>query len=552
MNEVSFRNSVRAKFFTASLILLLIPFAGFLFVRELVSYLRLGQEQVTIASAKLVAASLSDRPALTLRLRRAPESGVEPATLDERAQAIALFSASDTTVAASLGTRYQPDQSVERILNQSIARDARVWVIDIAGNVRGLVGSLQNPNVPSAYEHLLATASRRLASTKSNVTVINAVESKDDVMKQSERALVGEPNTEWRVQLDDRIGVLSVAEPVWQGDNIVGVVVVEQSDLNQRGLTASAAQSVIAVSVLVFLVAFGVLLWFAFGLSRRLTRLQRDANAAVDSQGRITGTIKPTNDTDEIGTLSRTLDAMVTRQAGYNQYLEKLAGRLSHELRTPVAVVRSSLDNLRASTLNEDGKKYLERADEGVSRLSTLISRMSEATQLERMLQGAERERIELGAMIEGCVNGYRLAFPAQAFTFERTSKAVWVMAVPDAIAQMLDKLVQNAVDFAAPNTPIVVRVALGASNMKDMRDQRADSMATLTVENTGALLPAVATSLFESMISHRPGMQNGGHLGLGLYIARLVAEFHQGTIGAENRVDGIGVVFRVDFPITK
>ena len=59
-----------------------------------------------------------------------------------------------------------------------------------------------------------------------------------------------------------------------------------------------------------------------------------------------------------------------------------MAGRLSHELPTPVAVVRSSLDNLQAQTLPAEARVYVDRANEGVGRLARLISRLSEATRV--------------------------------------------------------------------------------------------------------------------------------------------------------------------------
>ncbi len=562
MTEVPFSQSVRAKFVGASLLLLLIPLSGFVFVRELATYLRLGQEQVTVATAKLVAASLSDRPGLPLRRRVSPldpprpptppaappEAGAEsqpstnvdappPGPDPERERVLALFGASDANIAASLGTRYVPDAGVERILNQGAARDARVWVVDLAGNVRGLAGAIYADKSPSETSKALSGALRWILAAKMTTVANDVIDSRDAVLAQSERALLGQPNIEWRSQEDDRLAVLSVAEPVWQGDSIVAAVIVEQSDSSQRALANRAAQSVIQVSVLVFAAAFGVLLWFAFGLSRRIMRLQRQANAAVDGQGRASGVFHAATERDEIGALSRTLASMVARQASYNQYLEQLAARLSHELRTPVAVVRSSLDNLRAAKLNDEDMTYLARADEGVARLSTLISRMAEATQLERMLQGADQETFDLRRLVEGCVEGYRLAFPAQQITFNADGEAWQTRGVPDAIAQMLDKLVQNAVDFAAEGTAI--EVALVA---------RADGFS-LSVSNTGPLLPKDSTSLFASMVSFRQGADAGNHLGLGLYIAKLIAEFHGGTIRGDNRPDASGVVMKVELP---
>jgi signal transduction histidine kinase len=546
LNNVPFKDSVRAKFVGASLLLLLIPLSGYVFVRELATYLRLGHEQVTVATAKLVAASLSDRPGLQLRRRPPlivpPEPSAEvapaPAADPERDRVIALFGASDASIAASLGARYVPDVAVERILNQGVARDARVWVIDANGNVRGLAGAIYAAPLQTGLESTITGAVTWLLRGRMDAVTTDAVDSREAVLAQSERALVGQSNSEWRTQSDDRFGVLSAAEPIWQGDNIVAAVVVEQNDTSQRALARRAAQSVIVVSVVVFVVAFSALVWFSYSLVRRISRLQHDANVAVDANGRATGMIRQAGGNDEISALSKTLAAMVARQAAYNEYLEKLASRLSHELRTPVAVVRSSLDNLREANTSAGELKYLDRADEGVLRLSKLISRMSEATQLEQMLQSADNERFDLCKVVEGCVDGYRLAFAPQAIELARPDHACLMSGVPDAIAQMLDKLMQNAVDFAARGSTIRVQVASASGNL------------TLTVANTGPPLPADTSALFDSMISIRQDFQNGEHLGLGLHIARLIAEFHGGRISAENLADGSGVGVEIVMPL--
>ena len=74
-----------------------------------------------------------------------------------------------------------------------------------------------------------------------------------------------------------------------------------------------------------------------------------EAEAAIDARGRVTRLTTASDAADEIGDLSRSFTTVLGRLARYNAYLEALAGRLSHELRTPVAVVRSSLENLHAA-----------------------------------------------------------------------------------------------------------------------------------------------------------------------------------------------------------
>ena len=166
---------------------------------------------------------------------------------------------------------------------------------------------------------------------------------------------------------------------------------------------------------------------------------------------------------------------------------------------------------------------------------------MSEATRLEQSLHAEARSRFDLAAVLGECVSGYRLAYPDRTFELQAPAQPLRADGSPDLFAQLLDKLVANAVDFGRPGTPI--RIALA----------QAGHAAQLTVTNTGPLIPdEVRGRLFESMISAR-GERAGSepHLGLGLYIARLIAEFHGGSIAAANLPDGSGVSVRLTFPLT-
>jgi len=275
--------------------------------------------------------------------------------------------------------------------------------------------------------------------------------------------------------------------------------------------------------------------------------LRDEAESAIDAHGRLahphSRLLTAQNAGDEIGDLSRSFSAMLAKLSQHHAYLESLASRLSHELRTPIAVVRSSLENLKLAPA--DARVYIERAEEGLKRLGTILTRMSEATRLEQGLASFERERFDLAAVVSGCVEGYRLAYPHQAFDLALPQKTTWVQGSPDLAAQLLDKFVANAVDFAAAGKGgDPVRIFLSAAN----------GMVELGVENKGPLLPEeMRGKLFESMVSVRGERRGEGtnaepHLGLGLYIARLIAEFHGGDIRARNLASGEGVAVSATF----
>lgn len=430
-----------------------------------------------------------------------------------------------------------PSNRITRIISR-YSGDAgrRIWVLDRQQQVLASAGSLQReltvhplnifyklllPSVTSRFEDNLAGASRLQG-------------------QEIQGALAGRTESRWRESPDKKAVIVSAATPVWQAHQVAGVVMVEETTNNIQILQRNAMVNLINKTLAAFVVVTLALLGFATSLSIRLRRLSQEAAAAVDEQGRVTGAMSVSAADDEIGDLSRNYSAMLERLRQYNLYLESLAGKLSHELRTPMAVVQSSLENLRSETAGH-GAVYLDRAEEGIRRLNLLVTRLSEAARLEQALQLADREMVDLCGFLRKSVEGYRAACPAQTFNLSVPEGEVAVRISPDLFLQMLDKIVANAVDFSKPGDPIGITL-----------EKKTDT-AELAIVNRGPPLPeAMPGELFNSMVSLREkGRQAEPHLGLGLYISRMIAEFHGGRIQAENLEQKNGVCFKLVMPLT-
>src|SRR5439155_1647361 len=208
-----------------------------------------------------------------------------------------------------------------------------------------------------------------------------------------------------------------------------------------------------------------------------------------------------------------------------------------------VSLKTAALERVLLLTLAPEGseaRRYIERAEEGLSRLNRILERMMEASRLEQSLSSAERERYDLVGVVRGCVEGYRVAYPRIAFAVELPRQSLQVEGSPDLAAQLLDKLVENAVDFCRGAEPVRIELT------------EAGGAAVLSVVNKGRPLPAeFRARLFESMISVREGPQTAApHLGIGLYVARLIAEYHGGSTDAANLAAGDGVAVTVRIPL--
>lgn len=455
-------------------------------------------------------------------------------------------------VEVAVATVLAPDTEIDLIVKGLARANARITVLDGAQRVLAQAGSLGPPparDERGASDSLWAVATGGLARSLSALLFprgpsLPGQPPEADALagREVESAYLGVAAAGRRPLAGGDLAVVLAAEPVWQEQRVAGVVLVEETTEAILAVRTQALSRLTVITLAVFGVTALALMVFAGRISSRVRRLRDDADAAIDPQGRVRGRIDASAAGDEIGDLRRSFASLIERLRQYTAYLEQMAGRMAHELRTPIAVVRSSLDNLKGQPLPEEAQVYVERADRGVARLATILTRMGEATRLEQALAQAERERFDLHEVVAGCVEGYRAAYPQRRFELKGPGGPLPVDGVPDLVAQLLDKLAGNAADFAAPGSVITVRLDLDGD------------AAVIRVLNEGPRLPAAMEGrLFESMVSVRDGGQGGEpHLGLGLYIVRLIAEFHGGAATLANREDVDGVAATVRLPLAR
>lgn len=542
---------LRGKLALAALVLLALPWLGWRYVQEMEGFLLEAQEQTLLGTARAVATVLHERPRMML-LRAAPVAPHTPAPGTEGETALRMLGGGESEDRVIAQASAVNDAGEVGAILKGIERTtSRIWVVNREFRVIARTGSLKRAVVEDPADNWLEQLSHRLieafiqrpSEDFDEATPEDALSSGREVIA----ALQGAPRTRIRQTPDGKAAIVSAAHPVWSGDEVVGAVVVEESTNSIRTVRNRALERLLLATLIAFVLAAAVLLGLATRISWRIRRLRDEAESAIDTRGRITHALSGTHASDEIGDLSRSFAAVLERLAEHHSYLETMASRLSHELRTPVAVVRSSIENMKLNPSPAEARVYLERAEQGLARLATILTRMSEARRLEQSLLATDREKFDLVKVTAGCVEGYRSAFPGRPFELELPEGELLLEGSPELIAQMLDKLVDNANDFGLPGTPVVVRLArVGAALELGTVGQ-----VELSVSNRGEPLPeGTRERLFASMVSVR--RDAGGekpHLGLGLYVARLITEFHRGAIRADNLPDNAGVEVTVTFP---
>ena len=415
----------------------------------------------------------------------------------------------------------------------------RLIITDMHGWRLGQAGSITG--APDGFEELppstgwLRLAYNLLLEPGADAALAEPDASGREQQSYVSEALNGHAATRWFRNPGTGRAVVSVAHPIFSGSVQTGAIILQQGTDAILSLTNQAMIRLITLTLIVTIGVALVLLGYASWLSARIRHLSSAAERALDEK-HVRTSLPSALAGDEIGDLSRSFSSVLQQLGNYNDYLQTLASKLSHELRTPLTIVKSSLENLEHESLSKESAVYTARAKEGVERLRKILSAMSEASRTEELIENVEPEKFDLDKVLASTLAAYADAWPERRFSYLNRSTDANVFGSPELVIQMLDKLADNAVDFSTVGDEI--QVALDSN----------PEYAEISIFNPGPSLPDnMRTQLFHSMVSLRGG-DGKRHLGLGLYVARLIAEGHNGSISADN-TDG-GVTFTVSLPL--
>lgn len=295
-----------------------------------------------------------------------------------------------------------------------------------------------------------------------------------------------------------------------------------------------AARSSVAVIVLMFLLVSTLLSFFlAQTIVRPLRELVQAAVRVRQGRDRAVEVPRLPDRRDEIGMLARATSDMTAALRHRIDAVESFAADVAHEIKNPLASLRSATESLGKVDDPDLRKQLLDIAIHDVRRIDRLVTEISDASRIDAELSRAEFERIELDALVHNIVasreergenDGRKVEIHAYGGPF-------YVMGVAIRLERVIENLLDNAVSFSPQGGTITLSLS------------QSDGMIDIAVQDAGPGIPEEKREkVFHRFHSDRPAEEDfGNHSGLGLAIGRTIAEAHDGTLHAESRPDGEG-----------
>ena len=531
------RSPLARKIITFNLLAIVVLVAGVLFLNPFRDSLVLQREQGLVVEAQLIAKIIE------AQLPPAPtEGGAPPAPLGDAAPSLAatisgldLPGGVDVFVFDPEGGLLADSPGSSRAVSAAVSRfdqaEGATFITDFLNTVWDGFSSVFS-RVPEAPP---------------------AGSSEDNARALVTAALGGQTSVDTGFD-DAGSTVFTAATPIRLGEAFIGVVAVTSASGEIDALVRDEREQVLQMFIIATLVSIGLSLVLASTIANPLSDLAaaaeigRERNAGKMNPGRVRIpdlTARP----DEIGRLSGALRGMVAALYDRIDANEQFAADVAHEIKNPLASLRSATGTLRVAQRSDQRDRLLDVIEHDVRRLDRLVSDISNASRLDSELVHEDEETFDLLTMIGNL--GDHLGQEARSkgieFISDLPSNPIETVGLESRLAQVFVNLISNAISFCEAGDAIRVWV------------RKRENRVLVVVEDTGPGIPEQAlTKIFSRFYSERPAGQFGNNSGLGLAISKQIVEAHGGVIWAENirpteddlTSDPLGARFVVGLPV--
>jgi two-component system sensor histidine kinase ChvG len=339
--------------------------------------------------------------------------------------------------------------------------------------------------------------------------------------------------------------VVSVSLPIQNVRAVVGVLTLETGDVDQ--IIAAQRRAMTPFILMAIAASVFTSLLLSALIADPVLRLARAADRVRQARARAISLPDLAKRDDELGDLTRSLEAMTDALSTRIDAIESFAADVAHEIRNPLTSIRSAIDTLPLVKDQAARDKLMGILQQDISRMDRLITDISNASRLDAELSREPPRAFDLARLLSEFIGHYNAsARPGDApVTFQEPDGEgpLLVSGREGPIGQVFRNLIDNARSFSPPGGGVRVRV--GHLHRK----------VIATVDDDGpGIPPDNLETIFERFYTSRPkGAAFGHNSGLGLSIARQIVEAHGGRIWAENREDAegkvVGARFGVEFP---
>jgi two-component system sensor histidine kinase ChvG len=325
--------------------------------------------------------------------------------------------------------------------------------------------------------------------------------------------------------------LFAVATPIWSAGEVVGVVALTSAAGEIDHLVRAEREQILQMFVVALMVSIGLSLVLASTIANPLADLAMAAEIGRDRDNRrmAPGRVRIPDlaaRPDEIGRLSVAMRGMVAALYDRIDANEQFAADVAHEIKNPLASLRSAVGSLRFVKKEEQREKLLDVIEHDVRRLDRLVSDISNASRLDSELVKEDEEEFNLLKTISnlGQYLGQQAAEKGVDFITDLPAEPIVIRGLEARLAQVFVNLITNAISFCEEGDAVRVWA------------RRRDNRVLVVIEDTGPGIPEQAlTKIFKRFYSERPSGDFGNHSGLGLAISKQIVEAHGGVIWAEN-----------------
>lgn len=323
---------------------------------------------------------------------------------------------------------------------------------------------------------------------------------------------------------DELSTVMHVAAPIIENGQIVGVLTVAKPNITVQPFIDDTQKALYQQSAMLLILAIAITLMISVWHSRSIGKLVSYANRV--SAGASPSV--PQLSELELNRLANAIETMRNQLEG-KQYVENFVLGLTHELKSPISAIKGAAEILRQKPDEQDSAHFLTNIEQQSIRLEQIVSRLLTLTKIESMNALQQVDRVDICDLIQQVLCSKQDALNKSKVTVQwNHTQHVMVPGDPLLLAQAIDNVLQNAINFSDANSVIDVTII-------------AEDKCEITVLDKGPGIPDFAIDkVFERFYSLPPPGITEKSSGLGLCFVRQIIELHQGQFTLRNTHQGV------------